>query len=115
MTLAGTLQLVRLNNFTPVNGDQVIIMTHAPINNNGQFFPVTDNFPGLIQPHVFYDTSDVRVVFTLLNSFASQALTPNQKSVAHNIDSAVNDPAAAALIGFLGNVSRWAICRTITI
>ena len=103
VTLAGTLQLVRLNNFTPVNGDQVIIMTHSAINNSGQFFPVTDNFPGLIRPQVFYDTSDVRVVFALLNSFSSQALTPNQKSVAHNIDSAVNDPAAAALIGFLGN------------
>ena len=64
---------------------------------------MTDDFPGLIRPHVFYDTSDVRVVFTLSNSFASQALTPNQKSVAHNLDDAANDPAAAALIGFLGS------------
>jgi uncharacterized protein with beta-barrel porin domain len=103
VTLAGTLQLVRLNNFTPMNGDQVIIMTHSGINNSGQFFPVTDNFPGLIRPQVFYDTSDVRVVFAMLNSFASQALTPNQKAVAHNIDDAANDPAAAALIGFLGS------------
>ena len=103
MDLAGTLQLVQLNNFMPANGDQVIIMTHSNLNNMGQFSTVTDDFAGLIRPQVFYDTSDVRVLFALVNSFASQAFTPNQRSVANNIDDAVNDPAATALIAFLGS------------
>lgn len=100
-SLAGTLQLVQFNNFLPMNGDQVTILT-AVAGRSGQF-SVTDNFPGLIRPHAEYDPNDVRVVFALTNSFASQALTPNQGAVANNVDDATNDPAAAALIAFLGN------------
>jgi uncharacterized protein with beta-barrel porin domain len=101
-SLGGTLQLVQFNNFMPMNGDQVVILT-ANAGRTGQFSSVTDNFQGLIRPHIIYDPNDVRVVFSLANSFASQALTPNQEAVANNLDDAANDPAAAALIGFLGH------------
>jgi outer membrane autotransporter protein len=102
-TLAGTLNLLQINNFHPLSGDRVTIITD-PGGHGGVFTTVTDNFAGLVQPIPQYDhANEIYVIFQLTGSFASQALTPNQKSVAHNLDDAANDPAAAPLIGFLGS------------
>ena len=102
-SLGGTLALVRINNFNPANGARVNIITDAG-GHSGTFATVTSNFSGLLQPVVHYDEAlDVYLLFQG-NSFSGlTGLTPNQKSVAHNLDVAANDPAAVALTSFLGN------------
>ena len=99
-SLSGTLQLVNVNNFTPTNGERVTIITDNG-GHTGVFDTVTNNFAGVMQPVVRYDEAlDIYVQFQL-GSFNIGGLTPNQKSVAHNLDVAANDPAAAPLINFL--------------
>jgi outer membrane autotransporter protein len=99
-TLDGTLQVLRLNNFTPMNGDRVTIINDAG-GHSGTFSAVTGTFSGVLRPVPQYDeANDVYILFQL-GSFNVGGLTPNQKSVAHNLDSAANDPAAASLIVFL--------------
>ena len=93
------LSLHRINNFMPLPGDMVTIITAGGGRIN-TFSLVNNDFPGLLQPHVIYDPNDVMVEF-LLGSFNIGGLTPNQKSVAHNLDNAASDPAAAPLINFL--------------
>jgi outer membrane autotransporter protein len=100
-SLSGTLQLVNVNGFTPANGDRVTILTDNG-GHTGVFDTVTSNFTGLLRPVVHYDEAlDIYVQFQL-NSFNIGGLTPNQKSVARNLDVAMNDSAAAPLINFLG-------------
>lgn len=100
-SLGGTLQLLRLNNFTPQNGDAVTILTTGGTVMN-QFSNVTDNFPGLIQPEIDYsDPTQVRVIFAVGSFTGVEGLTPNQLHVAENLDRVVNDPRAMALIDFL--------------
>jgi len=102
-TLDGTLQLVRVNNFTPLPGQRVHIITDSA-SHTGTFSDVDLVNWGLIQPVPMYnEPNDIYVVFQLSNSFASQALTRNQKAVARNLDNVVNDPAAAELIAFIGS------------
>jgi T5SS/PEP-CTERM-associated repeat protein len=99
-TLDGTLQILRLNNFTPAVGDRVTIITDAA-GHIGTFDNVTGDFFGVLRPVPQYDeANDVYVIFQL-GSFNVGGLTPNQQAVANNLDDAANDPAAAALIGFL--------------
>ena len=99
-SLSGTLQLVNVNNFTPASGERVTIITDNG-GHTGVFDTVTSNFNGVLQPVVRYDEAlDIYVQFQL-GSFNIGGLTPNQKSVARNLDVAANDPAAANLIAFL--------------
>lgn len=98
-SLNGTLQVVQLNNFQPANGARVTFLTDNG-GHTGTFATVTSNF-GLLQPVVHYDEpNDVYLIFQL-GSFNIGGLTPNQKSVALNLNNAANDPAAAGLINFL--------------
>ena len=100
-SLNGTLQLLRLNNFTPQPGDTVTILTTGIGDVSGTFSAVTNNFPTIVQPHVVYDLKDVLVVFEQ-GSFASlTGLSPNQKSVANELDEVAGDSRAMALIDFL--------------
>ncbi len=100
-TLDGTLQVLRLNNFMPMKGDRVTFLTDNG-GHTGTFDTVTSTFLGLLQPVVHYDeANDVYLIFQL-GSFNIGGLTPNQKSVAFNLNIAANDPAAANLINFLG-------------
>jgi outer membrane autotransporter protein len=102
-SLGGNLDLVRINNFMPVPGTSVVIVTAG----GGVFGPFDTtnpvNWPGLIQPMVIYNPNDVTVEFELSNTFLSQALTRNQMSVAGEMDEVVGDSRADALIAFLGN------------
>jgi outer membrane autotransporter protein len=100
-SLGGTLSLVRINNYNPANGDRVNIIG-GPGGHSGAFNTVTSTFAGILQPTVHYDDPlDVYILFQV-NSFAGfTGLTPNQKSVAHELDNVINDPAAAPLINFL--------------
>ena len=100
-SLAGTLSLVRINNFNPANGDRVNIIADGA-GHTGAFDTVISTF-GMLQPTVHYDEAlDVYILFQLSSFSGLTGLTPNQKSVAHELDNVVNDPAMAALINFLG-------------
>ena len=99
---ASALVLHRINNYMPMNGDTVTIIT-AGGGVNGTFNSVSSDFMGLLQPTIIYNPNDVMVEFALSSSFHSQALTPNQSAVGGELDEVANDPRAAALIGFLGN------------
>jgi outer membrane autotransporter protein len=102
-SLNGTLQFMRINNFTPVPGDRVNII-NDPNGHTGMFSNVMSTFPGLIQPVSMYnEANDIYIVFALSQSFGSQAVTPNQHSVAEDVDDSVGDPRADALIAFLGS------------
>jgi outer membrane autotransporter protein len=97
--LSSTLFLHRINNFQPMNGATVTIITAG--GGVSGAFNVQNDFPGLLQPNVIYDPNDVMVQFALGSFSGFSGLTPNQRSVAHELDEVANDPAAAALINFL--------------
>jgi outer membrane autotransporter protein len=97
-TLDGTLQLVRFNNFTPVSGDSVVILS-ATGGVTGTFATVEIGGT-LLSAQVIYDPTDVCVVFEQ-GSFILPGLTPNQQAVAENLDRSVGDSRAADLIAFL--------------
>jgi outer membrane autotransporter protein len=99
-SLDGTLQVLRLNNFQPIGGDEVTMLTAAG-GVNGEFSTVIiDNFGALLQPNVIYEANDVLLKFIQL-SFNIKGLTPNQEAVANNLDKSLGCPRANALIGFL--------------
>jgi outer membrane autotransporter protein len=93
----------RLDNVTPAPGDRTTIINTSAGTVMGEFGSVRSDFPGLIQPMAEYFSNRVDVVFELSPFTSLSGLTPNQESVAHNLDDAANDPAAAALVGFLGH------------
>jgi autotransporter-associated beta strand protein len=100
-SLNGTLQLVRLNLFTPQVGDAFTILTAAGGVSN-QFSALDRGlFNTLITPTVVYNPNDVMIVF-VQGSFAGlSGLTPNQRAVAHELNEVVNVPRAMELIDFL--------------
>jgi T5SS/PEP-CTERM-associated repeat protein len=99
-SLDGTLRLVRLNNFNPLPGDQITILTSNPGNVSGVFADVLDDFNTVVRPHVIYEMNDVLVEF-LQGSFNLGGLTFNQSAVAHELDEVAADPRAMDLIDFL--------------
>ncbi|MEP7016233.1 MAG: autotransporter domain-containing protein, partial [Verrucomicrobiota bacterium] len=101
---ASSLFLHRINNFMPMNGQTVTIIT-AVQGVTGMFNQFNSDFTGLIQPIPIYNPNDVMIQFVLSGSFVLPDLTPNQRSVAHELDEVANDPRASALIGFLGTES----------
>jgi len=101
-SLGGTLQLLRLDNFTLRVGDKIIFLT-ANGGVNGVFTTVDNPFASLgplLEPMVVYEPNDVALVF-LQKSFVISGLTPNQQSVAKNLDRAAGDSRAGNLINFL--------------
>ncbi|HZR78995.1 MAG TPA: autotransporter domain-containing protein, partial [Chthoniobacterales bacterium] len=90
-SLDGTLQLVRVNNFTPAPGDRVNIIDDSS-GHTGTFSSLDYVNWGLIRPVPMYDEpNDVYVVFELSGTFKSQALTPNQLAVGDALDHAFAD------------------------
>jgi outer membrane autotransporter protein len=85
-----TLFLHRIFNFNPAPGDMVQIIT-AGNTITTTFDNVTNDFPGLIQPHVIYDPNDVTVVFQLGSFTSVPGLTFNQNSVAVALNKAFAD------------------------
>lgn len=100
--LAGELFVRRINNYMPLPGDEVqIISTGGTV--NGTFMSVQSDFPGLVQPIAVYFPQAVDVRFVLANTFVSQALTFNQQQAAHAVDLAFANlclsPAQRAILG----------------
>jgi autotransporter-associated beta strand protein len=103
--LDGTLEVVRINNFSPLPNDRVTILQADGGRGGSMFATVTPiGWNGLIQPMADYtDPLTVDIVFQLSATFESQGLTRNQISVGENIDDSVGDSRADALIAFLGS------------
>ena len=105
-SLAGTLQLIRINNFMPMSGERVTIINDAS-GHDGTMFSAVDlvNW-GLIRPVPMYnEPADVYVVFQLSTPFASQGLTPNQVSVGRALDRALSDNCVPDLTTFVGSIT----------
>src|SRR5207248_2499287 len=62
-----------------------------------------NDFPGLIQPFIFYNSPVVELEFLFANTFQSQASTPKQIATAHALDLAVIDNCIPAATAYLGN------------
>jgi T5SS/PEP-CTERM-associated repeat protein len=103
VSLDGTLRLVRLNNFLPVPGDQLVILTAGSV--DGQFSTIVTEDLGIVRVQVIYEADDVLIEF-LARSFQIRGLTPNQRTVARNLDGMLGDPRARDLIDFLTNEPR---------
>ena len=104
-SLNGTVQLVRLNNFQAKAGDSLLFLS-AGMGVSGTFSNVDTG--SILGATIIYQSNDVLVKFTQ-GSFAGVAsplftgLTPNQRSVAHNLDLVIGDPRAGGVITFLDN------------
>ena len=104
LAIGSTLQLVPFNNFHPLPGDQVTILT-ATNGVQGEFSTVTDNFDTVVHPTLVYNANDVMVLF-IQGSFNLGGLTFNQSAVASELDEVVADPRAMDLIAFLDMESQ---------
>jgi autotransporter-associated beta strand protein len=106
MTLGGTLQIVRLGNFNLQPGNQITFLT-AKQGISGNFSSVQNEFAtGTAVVGTVIFQGNAVVLETTQGSFASireLTATPNLSAVAKALDSAVGDPRAAALIGFLNS------------
>jgi len=105
-SLNGTLDLVRLNNYTGKLGDKIQLLVSPAV--SGTFVNVINPFTTntLVMADIVYDANDVFLSFDQ-GSFAAfaaqQGLTPNEFSVAQDLDKAAGDARATALITFLDN------------
>jgi uncharacterized protein with beta-barrel porin domain len=97
-SLNGTLQLVRLNNFTGAPGDKIIFLTAAG-GVSGTF--ATVNTGTIANARVVYEPTDVALEFGQVSFASLTGLTPNQISVANELDEVSGDSRAAQLIAFL--------------
>jgi autotransporter-associated beta strand protein len=105
MTLGGTLKIVRSGNFNLQPGNQITFLT-ANRGVSGNFSTVQNDFStGTVVGTVALRGNDI-VLTTSQGSFTSiptLTATPNLTAVAKALDSAIGDPRAAALIGFLNS------------
>ena len=102
-SLAGSLQLVRLNNFALNPGDKVEILT-AGKGVTGTFSNVDTG--SILNATVVYQPDDVLIEFLQgsYSTFATEAgLTPNQHAVAILLDGVASDPRTSPVITFLNN------------
>ncbi len=104
-SLAGTLELVRLNNFKLKRHEAVTFLT-ASGGVNGKFATVLNSFTRdtILEPTVVYHPESVALeaVQGSFEKFArSWSLTPNQRVVAGALDRVVNDKHANSLIDYL--------------
>jgi fibronectin-binding autotransporter adhesin len=109
-SLAGTLQLVRLGGFNLHVGDQVTFLT-ANGGVSGTFGTVQNPFLSdtIVKAQLIYLPNAV-VFEGTQGSFVEAACTPNTVAVAQALDSAVGDPRASGLIGFLNNEPLSRLC-----
>jgi outer membrane autotransporter protein len=109
--LAGTLQLIRLNNFQFSPGDQITFLT-ANGGVNGTFNPVINPFAisgTIVAVQIVYLPGGVELEATQA-SFTEVACNPNTLAVAKTIDSVVDDPRTAGVIEFLNSVPLNELC-----
>jgi outer membrane autotransporter protein len=99
-SLNGTLQLVRLNNFTGAPGDKIIFLTAAG-GVSGTF--ATVNTGTIATATVVYEPTDVALEFAQVSFASLTGLTPNQRAVAHELDEVASDLRAGQLIAFLSS------------
>ncbi len=103
-SLAGSLNLIRLNGFQLPKGKQIVLLS-ANGGVSGEFQRVTDPFAtSLLTPDIFYFPREV-VLELAQGSFMPLAKTPNQRSVARNLDNASADPREAALVNYIDSLS----------
>jgi outer membrane autotransporter protein len=107
-SLAGTLQLIRLGGFNLHVGDQVTFLT-ANGGVSGTFGTIQNDFATIVKAQVVYLPNGV-VLEGAQGSFVQAACTPNTVAVAQALDSAVSDPRASGLIGFLNNEPLSRLC-----
>src|SRR6202008_908074 len=87
-TLGGTLQIVRLGNFTLQPGNQIVFLT-AQNGISGAFNTVQSEFTGTIVQGVITTLASEVVLEGTEGSFANlPGLTPNELAVAKMLDSA---------------------------
>ena len=114
-SLAGTVQLVRVGGFNLSTGDQITFLT-ANNGVSGTFDTIENDFlatGSIVVFDVVYLPNDV-VLEGTQGSFAEFAGafcgTPNSVAVGQALDSAVGDPRASELIGFLNNQTLTNLC-----
>jgi autotransporter-associated beta strand protein len=108
-SLAGTLQLVSLNNFKLKVGDSITFLTANSV--SGTFNPIQNPFitNTLIKAEIIYLPNGVELE-GVQGSFTEGACTPNTLAVAKALDSAVGDPRMAGVIRFLDSQPLSDIC-----
>jgi len=108
-SLAGTLQLVGLNNFKLQVGDTITFLTANSI--SGTFNPIQNPFitNTLIKAEIIYLPNGVQLEGTQ-GSFTEVACNPNTVAVGEALNSAVGDPRMAGVIDFLDTQPLNEIC-----
>jgi outer membrane autotransporter protein len=108
-SLAGTLQLIGLSGFKLHVGDQVKFLTAHDV--SGTFGTIQNPFLSdtIVKAQVIY-LPDAVVFEGTQGSFVEAACTPNTVAVAQALNSAVSDPRASGLIGFLNNEPLSRLC-----
>jgi autotransporter-associated beta strand protein len=110
-TLAGTLQVVRLNNFKFSPGNQVTFLTAGDV--NGTFNPVINPFAisgTIVKVQVVYLPTGVSLVATQ-GSFKTVCDDPNSIAVGAALDREVADQCTAGVIRFLDSEPLSDLCR----
>ena len=109
-SLAGTLQLVRLNNFQLQVGNKVTFLT-AQGGVSGNFSTIQNPFltNTLVKAEIIILGNSVQLEGTQ-GSFTEVACNPNTVAVGGALNSAVDDPRASGLIGFLDTQPLSEIC-----
>jgi outer membrane autotransporter protein len=108
--LAGTLQVIRLNNFQLRPGDQITFLTASEV--NGTFGTVQNDFSTtgtIVGSRIVYNSDSV-VLEGTQGSFATVCPNPNDVAVGTALNSAVGDPRAAGLIEFLDTEPLSELC-----
>ena len=117
-SVAGTVQLVSVGGFNLRVGDRIVFLT-ATNDVSGTFSTVQSDFVSggpLVAFGVVYLPNGV-VLEAIQGSFAGFAAafcgTPNAVAVGQALDSAVGDPRASELIGFLNSRTPSELCNDI--
>ena len=110
-TLAGTLQLVATGNVQFLPGDKLVFLTANSVTGS---FSAVQNLPTIVNAKVTILPDAVEIIGTQGN-FVSAACNPNSVAVAQALNSAVGNPAAAALINFLDSQPVNQLCADFTL
>jgi uncharacterized protein with beta-barrel porin domain len=110
-TLAGTLQLVPTGNVQFLPGDKLVFLTANSVTGS---FSTVQNLNTIVNAKVTILPDAVEITGTQGN-FVSAACNPNSVAVAQALNSAVGNPAAAALINFLDSQPVNQLCADFTL
>ena len=110
----GTLQVTRINNFSPAPGDRVTIL-RTDTGRTGEFDTLVPIGWGLIHPvDVYDDPFTVDIVFELSSFTSIAGLTPNQEAVGEALDEAFSDECLPLdVFTFLGNIPMNEVPRAL--